>query len=825
MYSQARGEPARAAGRPWTPVPAAATIALALLTALPAHAAAAAVTAHRIKTVTYYGHSFEVPRGWRVINLAGHPRTCVRFDRHTIYLGTAAANEACPSSIIGTTEAMLIEPASRAAAPQAAENPVTRRITVTGHGLHIVATFHRHPAQIRQILRRAGPARALHRDPARAERPALNAPLPAGVTSYHGLGFDTCTAPSTATMNAWRAHSPYRAIGIYLGGSDEACAQPNLTRSWLATEATQGWHFLPMYVGPQAAFGELGKSSAGQGTAAANDAAAQAERLGFGPQTPIYYDMEGYQGHHQSPRVLQFLAAWTSRLHQLGFLSGVYSSSSSGIAALGRQTGSYPPPDVIFDALWNGQANTQDPVLHAGQWGHHHRVHQYTGNVTQKFGGTAIQIDQDYLDVKLLPKPSRATIDYPAGAAATGYAGPAFDTCSAPSLRAMAAWRAHSSYRAIGVYIGGVNRRCGQPELTAKWVTAVSARGWRLVPLYVGLQPSCRSGPAPGVKPGPAQIEHAAAASEGTGAAESAARKAEALGMRSGSILYDYIAPYSSSGHNCPNAVLDFVSAWTGELHRLGFLAGVYVSLGSGAQDISGRYAAASFGRPDALWVASWDGNPALTGWAGIPNGQWANHQRAKQEAGPHNASYGGVTMRIDSDQVDAPVATVSHGYRVVSAPGLNARTGPAKSYRLVRTYPDNATVQVVCQAPGSPIASTRLWDKLTDGSYVSDYYLSTPSKTGYSPPLPRCAYPYQATATRGLPVHTGPGYSYRVSGRLAYGALAWVACQQTGALDGTTPVWDELLGPGRWAPDYRVATPSKTRYSGPAPHCVAPPG
>ncbi len=821
MYSRVHGKVGRAAGYSWTAIPVAITMALALLAELPARAAVAAVTQHRIKTVTYRGHSFEVPPGWRVIDLAQHPRTCVRFDRHTIYLGTPAANEACPSSIIGTTEAMLIGPASRGAATRATENPMTRQITVTGQRLHIVATFRRHPGQIRQILGRAGLGWALHEDPARAGRPALNAPLPAQATSYHGLGFDTCTAPSAAAMSAWHAHSPYRAVGIYLGGSDEACAQPNLTRSWLVGAAAQGWHFVPMYVGPQAAFGELAKSSAGQGTAAANDAAAQAERLGFGPQTPIYYDMESYRGH-QSPRVLRFLAAWTTRLHQLGFVSGVYSSSLSGIAALGRQTGSYPAPDVIFDALWNGQANTQDPVLHAGQWGQHHRVHQYNGNVTQKFGGTAIDIDQDYLDVKLLPKPSRATIDYPAGGAATQYTGLAFDTCSAPSLRTMAAWRAHSRYRAIGVYIGGVNRRCAQPNLTAKWVTAVSAQDWRLLPLYVGLQPSCENGPAPGVKSGAERIQHAAAASEGTGAADNAARKAAALGLRSGSILYDYIGPYSTAGHNCPSAVLGFVSAWTGELHRLGFLAGVYVSLGSGGPGLSGRYAAASFGRPDALWVASWDGIPALTGWAGVANRQWANHQRAKQFAGPHQVSYGGIAIRMDSDRVDAPAATVSHAYRVLSARGLNARSGPAKSYRLVRTYPAEATVQVICQAPGSAIFSTHLWDKLADGSYVSDYYLSTPSKTSYSSPLPRCAYPYQATAAGGLRMRNGPGWSYRVSGRLPYGALAWVVCQQAGSLDGTTPVWDELPD-RRWAPDYRLATPSKTRYSGPAPHCQPP--
>lgn len=168
MNSRVHGKVGRAAVYSWTAIPVAITMALALLAELPARAAVAAVTQHRIKTVTYRGHSFEVPPGWRVIDLAQHPRTCVRFDRHTIYLGTPAANEACPSSIIGTTEAMLIGPASRGAATRATENPMTRQITVTGQRLHIVATFRRHPGQIRQILGRqawAGPCTRTRPEP------------------------------------------------------------------------------------------------------------------------------------------------------------------------------------------------------------------------------------------------------------------------------------------------------------------------------------------------------------------------------------------------------------------------------------------------------------------------------------------------------------------------------------------------------------------------------------------------------------------------------------------------------------------------------------
>jgi hypothetical protein len=32
-------------------------------------------------------------------------------------------------------------------------------------------------------------------------------------------------------------------------------------------------------------------------------------------------------------------------------------------------------PDIIYDALWNGAANTQDPVVPAMGWARHQRIH------------------------------------------------------------------------------------------------------------------------------------------------------------------------------------------------------------------------------------------------------------------------------------------------------------------------------------------------------------------------------------------------------------------------------------------------------------------
>jgi hypothetical protein len=66
-----------------------------------------------------------------------------------------------------------------------------------------------------------------------ATPPADAAAVPAQPGAYVGYGFDACTAPSSAAMNAW-LQSPYRAVGIYFGGNNRACTQPNLTAAWPA---------------------------------------------------------------------------------------------------------------------------------------------------------------------------------------------------------------------------------------------------------------------------------------------------------------------------------------------------------------------------------------------------------------------------------------------------------------------------------------------------------------------------------------------------------------------------------------------------------------
>src|SRR6476620_10833364 len=73
----------------------------------------------------------------------------------------------------------------------------------------------------------------------------------AGTVKLSDYGVDTCTAPSEAQMRAFWTNTPYSYWGIYIGGVDRACAQPNLTRTWVSHMLTMGWDLLPIWVGRQ----------------------------------------------------------------------------------------------------------------------------------------------------------------------------------------------------------------------------------------------------------------------------------------------------------------------------------------------------------------------------------------------------------------------------------------------------------------------------------------------------------------------------------------------------------------------------------------------
>jgi hypothetical protein len=401
-----------------------------------------------------------------VYRLDEHPRTCVRYDVHAVYLGSPGANMDCPVGIVGRTQTVSFIPARQAAArmqPQRlhavhsalSRNAERHELEVTlgpaGSGGTVLATYGAAPGVIEQVLNtlRRAPAgaaqttqtatqttnQAMHpavvperaavtpRRARAARTPARRAAAaPKTYTSWRGVpvgwptqivqppqpvshpvgGFDTCTAPSLATMRVWRR--AYAAVGAYIGGVNAACAYGNLSASWIRNVSADGWGVLPTYVGPQAPCWDGGngvrinpRKAAAQGSAAGLDAVADARYFGLAPGSPIYYDMEAYVGGTTCKlAILQFLGAWDRTVTASGYLPAVYSSRDSGIANIERwTTGHNPgftPPAALWIALWDGIASLNGDRL---AWPLTERSKQYSGNATVRVGGIRLNIDKD----------------------------------------------------------------------------------------------------------------------------------------------------------------------------------------------------------------------------------------------------------------------------------------------------------------------------------------------------------------------------------------------------------------------------------------------
>jgi hypothetical protein len=324
------------------------------------------------RTVHFGGRVVHVPAGFKVVRVAPGSKTCERLDRRVVYLGAPSKEQSCPAgAILGKRRAIVVAPHRKRPARPSLTRP-----------------------------------RAAHASAAHASRAAGIATASVGGSVFTGLGFDTCSAPSSKAMAAW-AESPFRGVGVYIGGENSACSQPNLSASWVSAQTTAGWHIIPTYVGLQAttsscsSCAKMTTVAAGtQGTAAAEDAAAEAITLGIGAGSPIYFDMESYSPTTSATKaVLTFLEAWTTKLHELGFQSGVYSSGGSGIVDLAAQVATgYPLPDDIWIAEWNNVESTASTIVPSTAWANHQRIHQYRGGHDDTYGGVTINVDSDYVD-------------------------------------------------------------------------------------------------------------------------------------------------------------------------------------------------------------------------------------------------------------------------------------------------------------------------------------------------------------------------------------------------------------------------------------------
>ncbi|MFD0074853.1 glycoside hydrolase domain-containing protein [Streptomyces sp. NPDC127166] len=231
------------------------------------------------------------------------------------------------------------------------------------------------------------------------------------------------------------------------------------------------------------------------------------------------------------------------------------------------------------------------------------------------------------------------------------FTGRAFDTCTAPSLAAMKAWKSNGFYGGAAVYIGGKNRGCAQPNLTASWVKSVDAAGWKLIPLYVGAQPPCQT------SANPERLTASTAASLGVTDAADAVAKASALGMKPGSPIFLDMEPYAVTDKACNDAVLTYVRSFTRTLRAKTYRGGFYGFTSSSAKAVA--TATDRTDLPGNLWYALWDKQNTTT--ADWPWGatQYTGHSRGHQYLVNSKETRGGYTITVDQDAWDGPVAIV----------------------------------------------------------------------------------------------------------------------------------------------------------------------
>jgi hypothetical protein len=390
--------------------------------------------------VSYHGYKVSVPADWKVVDLAAHPTACVRFDQSAVYLGHSDAQPNCPARLAGRTDGLVIEPLASATAgrdaaaalPGTATVPAGTRsldgeIQVAVQDAGVLVTAYHAPDQeqaVRNILDSAqltsgGTA-------ARLVRPRSAMATTASIVAtgtLNGKAFDACTAPPQSTMDAWKTSStpsPYTAVGIYISGGLRHCAQPNLTPAWVAANAANGWQFLLLDVGLQApcsAFtnkmSTVPAKARAQGVAAADNAVAAAQALGFAQRSAIYSDIEYYDHSNDAtctPAVLSYLSGWTLELNTRGYVGGAYVNVSTGGVDLSNayNNTAYTRPDNLWFARYSTPPVTDtsdNKYIPPGYWTSHQRVHQYSNSHDETYGSVTINIDSNAVDLTAPPPP------------------------------------------------------------------------------------------------------------------------------------------------------------------------------------------------------------------------------------------------------------------------------------------------------------------------------------------------------------------------------------------------------------------------------------
>ena len=189
-----------------------------------------------------------------------------------------------------------------------------------------------------------------------------------------------------------------------------------------------------------------------------------------------------------------------------------------------------------------------------------------------------------------------------------------FDTCTAPSLPAMKAWR--PNYAAVAIYIGGPEMACDYGNLSKGWVQSTEAMGWSLMPIFVGPQATCNSF-SDEIIPGQAAAEGTQPPTRPVGRQPVRPGQGVADLLRHGGLRRDRLQ-LRDRGPHLPGRLGPAAD-------RQGYVSGVYSSAASGVTDLQTTTTVAGhpLAEPQAIWFALWDNVLNLTGSPYVTSAVW----------------------------------------------------------------------------------------------------------------------------------------------------------------------------------------------------------
>jgi hypothetical protein len=230
----------------------------------------------------------------------------------------------------------------------------------------------------------------------------------------HGEGVGSCGF-STSSAHAFWSNTPYYNMELYVGGDEAACPA---SASFESTVGGYGFHFMPLWVGPQdpcTSFGNVFSTNTStaysQGRTQENDMANTMRAWGMSTTgAPVIYDLEGYNTTSTCVAAAQsFIAGWDNDAYTAPVqVPGVYGSTCgsdlTAFASLGSNV-----PNFIDGADYDGNKNTTVmQCVPSLDWVHSQRLKQYNGDHSETWNGVTVTVDSDCANGPMYPSGDNA---------------------------------------------------------------------------------------------------------------------------------------------------------------------------------------------------------------------------------------------------------------------------------------------------------------------------------------------------------------------------------------------------------------------------------